>query len=571
MLRRLAALALATLPVTASAQSAPPPRLLVVISVDQFSADLFAEYRAHFTGGLKRLAGGVVFPSGYQSHAATETCPGHSTILTGARPTRTGIIANRWFDPDAPRADKRIYCAEDERISGTASADGKYIPSLYHLRDNVMALGERMKASSAFANTRVVAVAGKDRAAIMMGGRNTDQMWFLDAGTKNRFVTLGKPGEATAPDPVTAVNTALTAQLARPALAMAMPALCRTRAVAVALPPSTSVTVGDGRFARKAGDVDSFRASPALDAATLDLASAFVKTMALGRRNGTDLLILGLSATDYVGHRYGTEGSETCIQLMALDTRLDALFRSLDAARIDYAVALTADHGGHDIPERNRARAVTEATRTPAALSVSKLSDQIATELKLTAPVLRAADLDSIFIDRSVPETRRTEVRARATELLLKTQLVQQVFDRSEIEATPDPVTPPESWTLAQRLRASWDARRSGDLIVALKPRVTPIPEEVSSTGAYVATHGSPWDYDRRVPMLFWRKGLVPFEQPNSVETVDILPTLAGLIGLPVPNGEIDGRCLDLIAGPASTCPPGRQWYIGTEPGPPIR
>ena len=72
----------------------PAPKLVIAISVDQFSADLFAEYRSHFTGGLARLAQGVVFPSGYQSHAATETCPGHSTILTGNHPRHTGIIAN---------------------------------------------------------------------------------------------------------------------------------------------------------------------------------------------------------------------------------------------------------------------------------------------------------------------------------------------------------------------------------------------------------------------------------------------------------------------------------------------
>ena len=82
----------------AQAQSRGAPKLIVAISVDQLSADLFAQYRQHFTGGLRRLSQGVVFPSGYQAHAATETCPGHSTILTGSRPARTGIIANNWFN-----------------------------------------------------------------------------------------------------------------------------------------------------------------------------------------------------------------------------------------------------------------------------------------------------------------------------------------------------------------------------------------------------------------------------------------------------------------------------------------
>jgi predicted AlkP superfamily pyrophosphatase or phosphodiesterase len=86
---------------------------------------------------------------------------------------------------------------------------------------------------------------------------------------------------------------------------------------------------------------------------------------------------------------------------------------------------------------------------------------------------------------------------------------------------------------------------------VLLKPRVTPI---FDTSRGYVATHGSPWDYDRKVPILFWRKGMRPFEQPLAVETADILPTLTSLIGVPVAPGTIDGRCLDLAEGPETTC-----------------
>src|SRR6187551_2880910 len=106
-----AAAAAAFLSVPALAQTPPPPKLLVVISVDQFSANLFDEYRPQFTGGLARLASGTDFRNGYQSHAMTETCPGHSTILTGDHPARTGIVSNVWGDGNAPRADKSVYCA----------------------------------------------------------------------------------------------------------------------------------------------------------------------------------------------------------------------------------------------------------------------------------------------------------------------------------------------------------------------------------------------------------------------------------------------------------------------------
>src|SRR3954465_5966565 len=101
----LAAAAAALFASPALSQAPAPPKLLVVISVDQFSANLFDEYRPQFTAGLARLASGPDFKNGYQSHAMTETCPGHSTILTGDHPARTGIIGNTWVVQSIARAD----------------------------------------------------------------------------------------------------------------------------------------------------------------------------------------------------------------------------------------------------------------------------------------------------------------------------------------------------------------------------------------------------------------------------------------------------------------------------------
>ena len=93
-----------------------------------------------------------------------------------------------------------------------------------------------------------------------------------------------------------------------------------------------------------------------------------------------------------------------------------------------------------------------------------------------------------------------------------------------------------------------------GGGVIASQAVARAAPDGATLMVGYVATHGSPWGYDRRVPILFWWKGAAAFEQPNAVETVDILPTLASLIGLDVPASEIDGRCLDLVAGAENNC-----------------
>ena len=555
-MKRLASFAtLAAIAISAPlpAQEAPPPapvtaprtapKLIVAISVDQFSADLFAEYRNRFTGGFKRLLDGAVFPSGYQSHAATETCPGHSTILTGFRPEHTGIIANAWADLKTPRADKQIYCAEDESVPGSTSS--KYTVSDKHLL--VPTLGERMKAANPAA--RVVSVAGKDRAAVMMGGHKVDELWWWD-GDRKAFVSYA--GRAT-PPVVDRTNTTVTALITQAQGPLEEPDFCRPHDRAI--PVGGGKTVGSGRFERAAGDVARFRASPAFDATVLALAAGMVQDMKLGQGSTTDLIAVGASATDYVGHGYGTEGNEMCLQLANLDQSLGSFFDVLDKTGVDYAVVLTADHGGHDLPERNREHGIPEAARMDKGYSLPGIGKDIIAKLKLKiSGALLYGDPGSgdIWIDARLTKAQRAVVMKEALARIRANPQVQIAFTRAEIAATPSPSGPPETWTLLQRARASYYAPRSGDIVVAMKPRVTTI---VDPTRSSVATHGSFWDYDRRVPMLFWRKGMTGFEQPLSVETVDIMPTLAGLIGLPVSTPKPDGRCLDLDAGPGSTCP----------------
>ena len=521
----------------APAQPAPgAPRLLIVISVDQFSADLFDEYRPHFTAGLARLARGTVFHNGYHSHAATETCPGHSIILTGDRPARTGIIANAWVDQSQSRSDKTVYCAEDERVPGSSSI--AYTVSPMHLK--VTTLGERMKAS--WPGSRNVAVAGKDRAAVMMGGHTPDQRWYWDG---KRFVTDLRTAP---PGSVTRANTAVAALIAAPQEPLDPPAICSAKSGVVVI-EGGGKPVGDGRFARAAGDAAAFRASPPFDGTVLALSAGLIQDMKLGQGTSPDLLSIGLSATDYVGHSSGPGGQEMCLQLLSLDRDLGDFLSLLDRSGLDYAVALTADHGSEDIPERLRLKGVT-AARVDPALAAVEVGKTIAAKLKLSGPVLIGGYFGDVYLDRALKPADRARALREAVAAYSRHPQVAAVFTSEQLRRVAVPSTRPDRWTLAQRARASFDLKRSGDLIVLLKPHITPIVD----TKAYIATHGSAWDYDRRVPILFWRPGMAAADRSDAIETVDIMPTLAAMLGLSIDPTGIDGKCLAGIQGIA--CPP---------------
>jgi alkaline phosphatase len=535
--RALAPLALLLASPTLAADP-PRPQLVVTVVVDQYSTDVFAEYRSLYKEGLARLSRGVVFPRGHQSHAATETCPGHSTILTGARPARTGIIANEWQVPALRRAERgaetyTVYCVEKPGAAGSNAADRTISPELLR----VPTLGDRLKTMDA--NARVVSVSGKDRSAVMLGGRMADlTLWWTERG----FVTYADR-QASIPTRIQSqVNGRVRNSYAQ-ATTVELPPQCTAKSRPVDVVPGITVGVLQATPANSR----RWRATPAFDALTVDAALVAVEELQLGKRGSTDLLAVSLAGTDYVGHYFGTAGAEMCAQQLALDRIIGRLLAALDKARITYVVALTADHGALDVTERNQMRGV-PAQRVAADLTPQTVGAALASELGLTGTVILGPEFTSdVYFSAAIPGAKRPALLQAALRKYRSHPQVEIVFTKSELLAAPAPGGAVDEWTLLERAKASFDPERSGDLVVLLKPYITLFDKPKNLERDYVASHGTPWGYDRRVPILFWWNGITGFEQPAAVETVDIMPTLAGLIGLPIAADEIDGRQLPLM------------------------
>jgi predicted AlkP superfamily pyrophosphatase or phosphodiesterase len=173
MLRRTA-LSLIFVSVLATAASGVMrPKLVVVVTVDQFSAELMQTYGPELTRGLALLRKeGVFFTEAYHDHAFTDTGPGNSVLLSGRFPASTGIVENTWFD----RAiGKVVYCVEDA-AARSLTAPGKVSASNARFLGD--GLGDWLQAQ--VPGSRVFSVSGKDRAAILMSGRRpTGVFWFM--------------------------------------------------------------------------------------------------------------------------------------------------------------------------------------------------------------------------------------------------------------------------------------------------------------------------------------------------------------------------------------------------------
>ena len=539
----LLATLLATLSATAAHAAPPPvkPRLIVAISVDQYASELYRRYLPTYTGGLKTLSQGIAFPIGYQSHAATETCPGHSTILSGRHPAATGIIANSWFDA---RTGSTVYC-----VAAPGSSDPNARgPQNMH----VTTLGDWVKAAEPGA--RVFAVSGKDRAAITMAGQHADGVyWWVDG---RGFTTSPFAGPATpaVTRPADVFDTATFAAWAsakptlwaRPSTACAVlekPETFGRIALSGHVPPDLAVQAeANPRFADTTDFQDNLRASPLFDQLAVAFAEQVIADNRLGHGPATDVLALSLSANDYIGHRYGNGGPEMCVQQAMLDATLGGFLDDLRRLGVPVMVVLTADHGATDAAEREHEHDP-EASRLDGGAFVGKLNTYLMRQLNLPYEPIVGDDSQQLYINVGPDAALRDKVRDATLPWLKQQPEVRAVYTRDEVAAaTVAPGTTPDRLTMVQRFHESYDPDRSGDIAVAYRPRTSfGVPR---GPGDVVAGHGSPWDHDRQVPILFWWPGVAADVRATPIETVDIAPTLAAIAGVATPT--VDGRCLDL-------------------------
>ncbi|HEX3235059.1 MAG TPA: alkaline phosphatase family protein [Gemmatimonadales bacterium] len=481
---------------------------MVVIAVDQLRPDYLPRYARQFTGGFRRiLDAAAFFDHARQDHAITETAPGHSTILSGRDPAHTGIVSNQRgvADSDAP-------------ILGSASAPGA---SPRKFRGTT--LYDWMRAADP--DTRVLSVSRKDRGAILLVGRaRAPVYWWVDGRfTTSRYYADSLPGW------VQAFNARHSAErFAGRAWTPLLPA------GEYAEPDSAPYENGGHEVAFPHPFPDdpvetarAFQRYPWMDSLTLAFALEGVHALGLGARARPDLLTISLSTTDAVGHAFGPDSRELHDHLLRLDRWLgwfmEALAKSVPGGRT--LVVLTADHGVQSFPERSpglgRVSLDDLVASAQGALShfwsASPALDFDSGLLSADTAALRSrgVKLDSLAAALAAQATRRTGVR--------------RVYTPASLRSSPphDPeaalwrrtIPPGHGWLLCASLRPGF---------------VWSPPDQL------IAEHGSTAPADLEVPIAFMGRGVRPAVIHRPIDTVDIAPTLAALLGLR-PAEALDG------------------------------
>jgi predicted AlkP superfamily pyrophosphatase or phosphodiesterase len=294
--RSLSLLFFASLPFTAVVLDAAdlpkvpakPPKLVIAIVIDQFRYDYLLRFRGDYNSGLKRLLDqGAVFTDAHYIHATTVTAVGHSTFLSGATPSVSGIIGNEWFDRATGKAVTSVSDPATKLVGGVSDREGS---SPRRLITSTVTDELKMR----FPESHVIGVSIKDRSAILPAGHMADAAYWYDDDS-NHWVTSSY-FRADLPEWAKRVNDEKYFQ--RSVGARWLPFDAKDDKAT----PFCSMTKGtDVRFC------GSIEATPWGNEMIEQFAEAALVGEQLGKHTTTDILTVSFSSNDYVGHAVGPD------------------------------------------------------------------------------------------------------------------------------------------------------------------------------------------------------------------------------------------------------------------------
>ncbi|TDQ28957.1 alkaline phosphatase PafA [Zeaxanthinibacter enoshimensis] len=506
------------------------PKLVVGIVVDQMRYDYLTRFWSHYgDGGFKRMVGdGFLCKDHHFNYAPTSTGPGHASVYTGATPSMHGIIGNNWYDKEN---DISVYCVDDPSYNsvGTQGSAGQASPH----RLLVSTITDQLRLHTQMRG-KVVAVALKDRGAVLPGGHMANAAYWFVGGDEGKWVSssyymnalpawVQHYNESKAVDQykkpwntikkITSYREStvddnayegLFEGMERPVFPYDLPALWEAN-----------------------GGYDILRFTPYGNSMTTDFALEALKGEELGRDDITDFLAISYSSTDYAGHKFGVDSKEVQDTYVRLDIELEKLFEKLDkeVGEGEYTVFLTADHGAIPVPSYLSSNKM-PAGYTGSLMGKQQFQDFLQYKYGGTELIKNISN-DQVFLDQEVVKSLDLNPREIQEELareLLGYEDISQVYTAYQMQHN--------NFTsgIPYILQNGYNQKRSGDILYVPKAGYI-------SYGKTGSTHGSAQIYDTHVPLLFYGAGIRQGSTTERTEIPDIAPTISVLLGIAYPNG----------------------------------
>lgn len=542
LLNRFFTIAIALLLLTDVAAQPGQPKLVVVIVVDQMRYDFFERFGEHFNGGLKRIWDtGVVFSNAHHGHIPTNTAPGHATISTGKFPAKHGIVNNAFFNRQTREEESPLL---DPGVKIIGVDNNGQLPGRSPVNLKTGTLGDWLKRNNS--KSKVFSVAKKDRASILLGGQKADMAFWLD-NVSTRFISSTYYGRAYPEWAATItgkkflndeIENGWTKMLRESAYATLRPDDFEFEAgLFLADFPHNKKRMRPG-VPKSTRDQLMITATPFGDKYVLEFGRQIVINEKLGQDDATDLLLISCSAADAIGHHFGPESHEVMDYYLHLDAYLNDFLAFLDdeVGKEDYWVIVTSDHGAQAMPEGLALRGI-EARRvlfTEILASLDTIEEVVMQQFGLNDIIIDHL-LGGIYMNFGEIDAKginRKKVRLALANELKNLDYVADVFTIEDLKSKSDR-------PYLETYKRSFVYQQSPDISMLVK-------ENVLLHGRIGTGHGSPYDYDTHVPMIFNIPGVEHNLFDRRVLSVDLAPTIAALLNIKA-DKKVDGQPLTEI------------------------
>lgn len=515
------------------------PKLVIAIVVDQMRYDFLENLSDRYTeNGFNRLINqGYNCKNNFFNYVPTVTGPGHSSVSTGSTPMTHGIVGNNWYDREK---NKSVYCTDDsnyDNIGGDDYAGNKSPNNLL-----VETFADINKLNNPKAKT--ISVGIKDRGSILMGGKNADAAYWYYGKERAQWITSTYYMQNL---PTWVENFNQEDNLEK-YLNEWVPIndistydnyeIDNNNFEKLFKGKDNSAFPYDTKSLMKHNDCfDMIKETPYGNEMTTDFAIEAVINEDLGKRGVTDVLTISYSSTDYVGHSFGVASVETQDTYIRLDREIEKLLSFLDneLGENQYTLFLTGDHGVLEIPAF-----LTSSGVNAMAISQNDMKKEIIKQLETIFELKVEGIIDDVENNQIYLSDKRVNSLGLSKNNVIDELIkILESFDFISNAYSADYIMNSKNLEGYEKLiQNGFHKERSGDIALILKPNV--IFYDGKGT-----THGSGYNYDTHVPLIFFGSGVKNGETLLTTEIPDIAPTISKLLGQKMKNST--GKSLDFI------------------------
>ncbi|WP_298555466.1 alkaline phosphatase PafA [uncultured Algibacter sp.] len=515
------------------------PKLVVGIVVDQMRYDYLTRfYNKYSEGGFKRMINeGFNCKNNHFNYVPTYTGPGHASVFSGTTPRYHGIIANNWYDKELK---KTVYCASDSSVVAIGTNSKKERMSPHRMKTTTFADQNRLFTQM---RGKSIGISIKDRGAILPVGHTANAAYWFRGKKEGNFVSSTYYMKDL-PKWVRTFNTSRQIE-------NYIKTWNTLYDITTYSESGNDLNNFEGGFkgkktatfpydlkklAKNNMDFDILKTTPFGNSIVTDFAIEAIKAEGLGKDEITDVLTVSFSSTDYVGHNFGVNSKEIQDTYIRLDKDLVRFFKVLDAevGIGEYTVFLTADHGAVEVP------AYLKSAKIPAGYiqrsERKEKFNKFLIDTYGTIDIVENISNSQVFLNREKIKALKLDLKNVQQEIANE-QLTYKNIDKVYTATTMTTIDFNDG--IESLLQKGFNQKRSGDILLVDDPAFI-------SYGKTGSTHGSGFNYDTHVPLLFFGKGIRQGHTFKKTEITDIAPTISALLGISFPNFTI-GQPLEFI------------------------